>query len=64
MSLRGVNVLNQNEKQKRQMKFKFRWKVSPYRRDKRTGPITAIKRSDYAQYAFDEIERAFNKEKH
>ncbi|WP_162985608.1 hypothetical protein [Virgibacillus halodenitrificans] len=37
----------------KKMNYKYGWKVDPYRRDKRTGVISPIQRSDYAQHLFD-----------
>ncbi|MEN2765664.1 hypothetical protein [Ornithinibacillus xuwenensis] len=32
--------------------YKLKWIVNPYRRDKRTGAVQPVKRSDYAQQLF------------
>lgn len=33
--------------------YKFRWSVNKYRRDKRTGVLSPVPRSEYAQYLFE-----------
>lgn len=47
--------------QKRKMVFKIRWVVNPHRKDKRTGVIDPIPMSKYQKYAFEEVERQFQK---
>ncbi|MUK89138.1 hypothetical protein GMD78_12215 [Ornithinibacillus sp. L9] len=32
--------------------IKYKWKVDPYRKDKRTGAISPVKRSEYAESLF------------
>jgi len=41
----------------------YKWKVSKYRKDKRTGSIKKIKRSDYLKSLFKEYERINKKER-
>ncbi|MFC2948551.1 hypothetical protein [Virgibacillus sediminis] len=36
----------------RKMNYQYQWKVSDYRRDRRTGVGNPIKRSDYVQQLF------------
>lgn len=31
----------------------YQWKISKYRRDKRVGALSPVKRSDYVQHLFD-----------
>ncbi|MBB6451998.1 hypothetical protein HNQ94_000419 [Salirhabdus euzebyi] len=38
----------------KKMIFKIAWKISEHRTDRRTGPISPIPRSKYAQLLFDE----------
>lgn len=48
----------------RKQVFKIRWKVSPLRKDKRTGPIDPIPRSDYLKMLFSKTENGgFKNEK-
>lgn len=45
----------------RKVTFKIKWKVNPYRKDKRTGPIDPVPRSEYIKKLFlQEEERLRN----
>lgn len=39
----------------------IRWVVNEYRSDKRTGVISPIQTSRYLQYAYDELNKQFQK---
>lgn len=39
----------------RKMQYKLKWSVNKYRRDKRTGVISPVKRSEYVQQLFDNV---------
>ena len=45
--------------QTRKMTFKLKWKVSKYRKDKRTGVISPIPRSKYGQMLYEEADKMF-----
>ncbi|HAM79586.1 hypothetical protein [Ornithinibacillus bavariensis] len=36
----------------RKMQYKLKWVINPYRKDKRTGVISPVKRSEYAKQLF------------
>ena len=37
------------------MQYKISWVVNPYRKDKRTGALSPVKHSNYAQQLFDQV---------
>ncbi|MGC3792023.1 hypothetical protein [Priestia aryabhattai] len=41
--------------------YRIKWVVNPMRQDKRTGPLSPVKRCDYLKYWFEKYENIFRK---
>lgn len=44
------------------MSYRVKWKVSRFRKDRRTGSVRTIKRSDYLKQLFKEAEQINKRE--